>query len=146
MTRPPTLDQARKRGLLAAEKHGIHTFSNGTAWDCWASGNCLDCWYWDPDQAGALCAFEAAAFLGIVSPELAQLFGWIRNAENAQDGERFGWDAPDECRFFRSRTDDNGDDNPPPPDPDPLQLVLLADPTEDVALLVADRELVEVCA
>ena len=32
MTRPPTLDEARERGLLAA-KEGVATFSNGTAWE-----------------------------------------------------------------------------------------------------------------
>lgn len=137
---PPTLEQAQKRGLLVDEKRGIHTFSNGTDWECWASGNCYECWHWDEDCAGGRCGFEGAAVIGLVSPELARMFGWIQKPEYADyvgksdppDSHRHGWDKPDQCAFFRSKTDDNGDDNPPPPEPDPLQLVLLADPTEDI--------------
>lgn len=146
-----TLEEAETRGLLTDAKHGIHTFSNGTAWDCWASGNCFDCWHWDPDEAGA-CAFEAAAFLGMVTPDLAQMFGWVQNPEYADyvgksdppGSHRHGWHAPDQCAFFRRRTNDDEGENPPPPEPDPCQLVLLADPTEDAARLLADCEPVSV--
>ena len=42
-----------------------------------------------------------------------------------------GWLLTD----IQARSEHDGEDNPPPPDPDPDQLVLLADPTEDAALL-----------
>lgn len=149
MTRPLTLDEATARRLtvLPPEK-GIYTFSNGTAWDCWASGNCYDCWYY-ADVAGEGCAFEGAALMGVVSPDLARLFGWTQNAKyDKADDHRHGWHAPDRCPFFRARLNDDGEDNPPPPDPDPLQLVLLADPSEDAALVVASEtpELCEVAS
>jgi hypothetical protein len=142
---PPTLEQAITRGLTVDEKHGIYTFSNGTDWECWASGNCFACWHWDEDCAGRRCAFEGAALLSMVSPELARMFGWTRNEagaaewckeRNEPDDLRQWWDEPNQCAFFRSRTDDHGGDNPPPPEPDPLQLVLLADPTEDIGQVV----------
>lgn len=140
MTPPPTMAQAETRGLLVPEK-GIHTFSNGSDWDCWASGNCFECWHYDAERAlDESCAFEAAAQMEMVTPELARLFGWIQNPEYADyvgpsdppKSHRHGWDAPETCAFFRAKTDDEGHDNPPPPEPDPLQLVLLADPTEDI--------------
>lgn len=144
MPNPLTFNQAAERGLLVKEK-GVHTFSNGTAWDCWADSNCYECWHWDPDTAGAKCAFESAAFLDMVTPDLARLFGWIQNPEYADyvgeydppGSHRHGWDAPDTCAFFRAKSDDDGKDNPPPPEPDPCQLVLIADPTEDLALAAA---------
>jgi hypothetical protein len=83
--------------------------------------------------AGEYCAFEAASLLGIVSPELATMFGWIQS--ETQYGPRDGWDAPKRCAFFLKRQD--GDDSPPPAPPDPAQLVLLADPTEDAAMIRA---------
>lgn len=148
MPNPITLPEARKRGLLTDEKHGIHTFSNGTSWHMWADGNCYECRHYDPDQAGALCAFEAAAFLHIASPDLARMFGWAQHTE--QYGPLSGWRAPEQCACFRRRTNDDGEDNPPAPDPDPCQLVLIADPTEDATVfheIAADvtsrRELVE---
>lgn len=138
MTNPPTFDDAAKRGLLVDEKQGIHTFSSGSHWDGWASHNCFECWHYDPDVAGAKCAFESAAWLNMVSPDLARLFGWIQDAQYDEPNDhRHGWDEPEACPFFRSRTDDNGGDNPPPPEPDPLQLVLLADPTEDLGQVAA---------
>lgn len=143
MTRPPTLAEASARALLADAGQGIHTFSNGTEWECWADPNCLTCWHWNPECAGEGCAFEGAALLDMVSPDLARLFGWIQDPEYADyvgpsdppGSHRHGWDAPQACPFFRDRTNDDGGDNPPPPDPDPQQLVLLADPTEDLALV-----------
>lgn len=141
MKRPPTLADAEARGLLA--KKGIHTFSNGTEWEYWASGNCLSCWFYRLDgDAGEFCAFEAAALLDTVSPELATLFGWKRHEQYADS-----WVSPDECTFFKERPDGD-DDSPPPPPVDPLQLNLLADPTEDAALIVAvdSPELAEVNA
>lgn len=145
MTRPPTLEEAEERGLLTAVKGtDVHTFSNGSEWDDWSSSNCHRCKFFDPDKAGALCAFEAAAFLHLVTPELASLFGWTQDAQyDKPDDHRDGWDAPDSCRFFASRderNDDerNDDDETPPPVPsDPAQLNLLADPTEDAALFAS---------
>jgi hypothetical protein len=134
--------QAEKRGLIV--KDGIHTFSNGTEWECWASGNCFDCWHYDAKEMGA-CAFEGAALMSAVSPDLARFFGWTQDAKwDTPDDHRHGWDSPDQCACFRERTDDDGNDNPPPPEPDPTQLVLLADPTEDAALarLMPERETV----
>lgn len=136
MSRPPTMDEAEKRGLIADEGKGIHTFSNGTEWDGWASGNCLnDCRYFDPDAAGALCAWECAAFLKMVTPELSELFGIKREWKKASDG--IDYPVTTDCRFFRPKHDDDGKEVPIPPDPDPLQLCLLADPTEDAALITS---------
>lgn len=129
--KPPTLEEATGRGLIV--KDGICTFSNGTAWDCWADGNCYECRHYDIDgTAGEMCAFEGAALLGMVSPDLARMFGWTEDAE--YPGE---FDEPETCRFFRQRRDEN-DDTPEPPEdsPDPAQLVLLADPTEDAMHIV----------
>jgi hypothetical protein len=140
MTRPPSYEEAEKRGLLAHQGRGIHTFSNGSHWECWASANCWECRYYDTEAIGP-CAFEAASLIGIVSPSLAVLFGWTESAE--YPGE---FNEPDQCAFFRERTDNDGNDNPPPPEPDPLQLVLLADPTEDIAALTSEPVLMEVSA
>lgn len=148
MTKPPTMLQAEERGLVGkpftvhARAQGIHTFSNGSEWDGWASGNCFECWYYDVECAGALCAFEAASFLHMVTPDLARLFGWTQRTE--EYGPASGWEPPQTCPFFRARADDDGDDNPPPPPPDPAQLVLIADPTEDAALITDAPVLVEV--
>jgi hypothetical protein len=140
--RPPTLAEAAMRGLLADDSMGIHTFSNGTEYEGWADGNCWSCWFWDEDEAGARCAFEAAAFLDQVSPALAALYGWTeRSWAWRWLGKEKGqikvpsYTPPSQCPFFRNRTDSDGDDNAPPPDPDPLQLVLIADPTEDAAMV-----------
>jgi hypothetical protein len=135
MRNPLTFNEAKARGLLMPK--GIHTFSSGSEWDGWASDNCFDCWHFDPDVAGAKCAFESAAFLGMVTPDLARMFGWIQATE--QYGPLSGWRSPETCAFFRARTDDDGEDNPPPPEPDPRQLVLIADPTEDLALAATMR-------
>jgi len=147
MTKPITLPEARDRRLLA--KHhtqGIHTFSNGTAWDCWAAGNCwAPCRHYDEETAGLTCAFEAAAFMHIVTPDLARVFGWTRHEGNTQDGERFGWKPPEQCPFFREKGDDS-DDSAAAPDPDPLQLVLIADPTEVIAGIEPTVEPVAVTA
>lgn len=141
MSRPPSMTEAHERRLVAEEKQGIHTFSNGTEWECWASGNCLSCrWYELDGQAGEFCAFECASMLDLVSPEMAQLFGWTQNPEYAtyQGAHdpipgRHGWESPDSCRFFKDRTDDEDGGRSRSPDPDPLQLVLIADPTEAIA-------------
>lgn len=136
--RPLTLTEAERRGLVV--KNGVQTFAKGTDWEGWASGNCYECWHWDPDVAGAKCAFEGAALLHMVSLELRQMFGWTKHPE-------FGYDEPpDECPFFRSRHDNNGRENPPPPDPDPRQLILIADPTEVIAYVQPALEPVEVPA
>lgn len=133
---PPTLEEAGTRGLLTERDKGIHTFSNGDHYDGWASGNCNACRFWHPADAGAYCAFEAAAFLGLVSPELASLFGWTQCT--TEYGPRSGWEPPQQCRFFRDRErGEDGEALPPPPPADPLQLNLLADPTEDAAAFVS---------
>lgn len=145
MTRPPTMQEAQERGLVVDEKHGIHTFSNGTEWEGWAEGMCLSCWYWDPDCAGGSCAFEGAALLHGVSPELARLFGFEQ--KNAEYGPRDGWRiAEQDCRFFKQRPEkgDDGETPPPPPDPDPRQIVLFADPSEDAAMLTARNAPLEI--
>lgn len=158
--RPPTLADAAARGLLAEQKdgdistahNGICTFSNGSDWDYWADRNCFDCMFFDLEgDAGEFCAFEAASFLGSVSPALAVLFGWTQEAEyDKPDDHRQGWQKPETCAFFANREqDDDGNDMPPPPPVDPNQLVLIADPTEDLAAFptsVPQRELVEVSA
>lgn len=132
MSAPLTMAQAEARGLLVPER-GIYTFSNGSEWDSWASGNCFACRYYDEDTAGRDCAFDSAAFLGMVSPDLARLFGWIQEAEwDRPDDHRDGWDAPQTCACFRAKRDDDNTDPPPPPEPDPRQLVLIADPSEDI--------------
>lgn len=141
--RPLTFADIIDTEYEASEGQDVHTFSNGTDWECWASGNCFQCRYWDEDKAGALCAFECAASLHSVSPKLAALFGWTHNEKY---GPRDGWHAPDRCAFFSPRTDNDGNDIPLPPEPDPLQLNLLADPTEDAARLFASApERQEVC-
>jgi hypothetical protein len=139
MKQPPTLAEAQARGLLTADDKGIHTFSNSDTWFSFAARNCDECRFWSEDVAGQWCAFEAAAFLHRVSPDLARLFGWTASTKYADS-----WDEPEQCAFFR-RSDDDGERGPLP-DPDPAQLVLIADPTEDAALLTAVDlpELVEV--
>jgi len=132
MTKPITIEDAEERGLLAFKPaKGIATFSNSDHWDSWASVNCFVCRFYDPNKAGALCAFEGAALIGLVSPDLARMFGWIENEK--YPGE---FDEPQECAFLKRR-DDHDDDHPRPPAPDldPLQLVLIADPTEDASVI-----------
>lgn len=131
--RPPTLEEAAGRGLLAEHGKGVHTFSNGSEWDSWASPNCHACKYWNKDVAGDDCAFEAAAFLQIASPELARMFGWLEEAD-------YGWRAPQQCSYFAAKSDGDDDDRPAPPPVDPTQLVLIADPSEDASLIRAERE------
>jgi hypothetical protein len=141
MAKPPTLTECYRRNIVADDKHGVHTFSNGTDWECWASGNCLSCRFYDLDgSAGEHCGFEAAAMLHVVTPAMAVLFGWTQNPkyaayQGAHDPVpgRHGWHAPDSCPFFLRRLDDDGNERPMPVAPDPLQLVLIADPTEPIA-------------
>lgn len=124
--KPPTMVQATERGLVV--DNGIHTFSNGTEWECWADGNCFDCKWYDAERAGD-CAFEGYALLGMVSPALALLFGWTESKDYPGS-----YHPPESCRFFVDKDSDEGR-RPTPPDPDPLQLVLIADPTEVIANL-----------
>jgi hypothetical protein len=128
MAKPITLPDAAERGLLVEYPNGIHTFSNGSEWYSWADVNCDRCRFYDPEAAGALCAFEAASFLHIASPDLARMFGWLESAEYPGH-----FNPPHECAFLRRKDDRDDDDRPPTPDPDPLQLVLIADPTEIIA-------------
>lgn len=154
--KPPNLAECERRGLVARDKHNVHTFSNGTEWECWASGNCLSCRFYDlGGTAGEHCGFEAASLLHLVSPAMAQLFGWRQNPDYATyQGPsdpvpgRHGWDAPESCRFFLDRTDDHGEERPMPVDPDPNQLVLIVDPTEVIAGITpcAPADVGEYCA
>lgn len=136
MSRPPTMEQASARGLVAKDTDGIHTFSNGTDWECWASGNCFACKHYDWDSVGP-CAFEGYSQLGMVSPAMALLFGWTQNPKYADYQAphdavvgRHGWDSPDACRFFQRKDERDGDRYVPSTPTDPAQLVLIADPTE----------------
>jgi hypothetical protein len=139
--KPISIVEAERRHLLALEpRTGIHTFSNSDDGLGWYEPNCMSCWFYPPDgPAGESCAMEAALMTGWVTPELAELFGWVQD-EKYRDYEpphrRHGWKPPWPCPFFHERPDkgDDGEDIPPPPDPDPLQLVLITDPTEDIAL------------
>ncbi len=126
---------------LAAEGEGIHTFSNGTAWEMWAHGNCFSCRYFDAEGAcGEYCALEGAAILGLVTPELAKLFGWTQTT--TQYGPRYGWEPPQTCRFWRDKTDDDGNPaDPRVPDLCPETLSLFADQrtTADIAAPVGKQ-------
>lgn len=138
MRRPLTLDDARARGLLTLDRLGIHTFSSGTQWEGWADSNCFECWFYQHEgDAGEFCAFEAASMLSVCSPELAEMFGWLQNPKfHRHNDRRRGWEAPERCALFHQRPEpgEDGEDIPLPPLPDPRQLVLLADPTEDLAV------------
>ena len=110
---PPTLEQV----TLAPLGDGIHTFSNGTEAEGWMSGNCFGCHFYDLEGVlGEHCAFEGAALLGGVTPELATQFGWTQNP--AYTGPH-GWHPPARCPYFADR-------GQPKPEPvDPRQLPLL---------------------
>lgn len=131
---PPNYAQALERGLIVKEgEEDVHTFSNGSEGDAWMEPNCYACRFYEREgRAGEFCAFEAAAFLHQVSPELATLFGWTRNEKYPEE-----FDAPESCRFFRSRDEDNGERPRRSTPTDPAQLVLIADPTEDAATITA---------
>lgn len=141
MSRPPTMAEALDRKLIALNDKGvigdgIHTFSNGTEWELWADGNCLTCRFYELEgNAGEFCAFEGAAPLDGISPDLARLFGWLYSAENeAKYGIKSAFDSPETCRFHRDRTDDQDGGRSQDAPHDPAQLVLIADPTDDIAL------------
>lgn len=117
--KPPTLDEAIDRGLAA--ENGVHTFSNGTEYEGWADRNCFECQHYDPDEMGA-CAFESAAFIDFVTPELARLFGWVQDPKYDEPNDhRHGWSSPEKCAFFRDK------DLPPIPFNDPDQLTIAAE-------------------
>ncbi len=126
---PPTVAEASERGLLAED--GIGTFSNHSEWDAWAEGNCYRCRHYDPESSGK-CAFEAAAFFGAVSPALAVLFGWTESPKYPGCYRK-----PEQCAFWTDNEGDEDRERPQTPEPDPRQLVLLADPTEDAATITA---------
>lgn len=130
MKKPPALADV----TLAKDGGEIHTFSNGSEFMSWAANNCDRCKWFDPEKAGQ-CAFEAAAFLHMVTPELARLFGWIESAEYPGD-----FDAPDECAFFVDKDKRDPDREPRrAPDPSPSNLSLFADQrtTHDVTVPMA---------
>lgn len=143
MAKPINAEEALERGLILLkdgqidiDAKGIHTFSNGTEWECWAEGNCLSCkWYELDGAAGEWCAFEYAALVASVTPDMARLFGWVQTTQ--EYGWRDGWEKPNQCPFFGQRSDDEDGGRSLEPTPDPAQLVLIADPTEDIALAVA---------
>lgn len=149
MSAPINLVEAIKRGLIIESGKGIHQFSNGSERCDWQDGKCFDCWFWPKDgPAGEFCAFEASIDFQTCSPELARLFGWVRDDESAaayyrETGEtddlRSWFHAPQTCPHFQQRPEkgDDEDETPPPPPTDPHQLVLIADPTEDLALFPA---------
>lgn len=133
--KPPTMEQCESRGLVAEEGCGVHTFSNGTEWECWADSNCFQCKWWSIEKVTD-CAWDVYAQIDLVSPAMALLFGWTQDPEYANHKSksdkvagRHGWEPPQSCRFFVDKDSDEGK-RPTPPDPDPLQLVLIADPTE----------------
>lgn len=144
MSAPPTVKQGYARKLIA--EPGIHTFPNGSSWEDWADANCYRCRHWNDDGVGR-CAFEYAAFVGQASPALAQLFGWTQDPKwDRADDHTIGWSAPDSCAFFLNR-DERGGDRPRRTKPqNPRQLVLIADPTEDAAILTNAPVPVEVMA
>lgn len=127
MRKPPTLAEV----TLAKDGENVHTFSNGSEWDSWASRNCYRCKFFNEHgSAGALCAFEAAAFIHAVTPELAELFGWQRD-------EYGDYDAPKQCAFFQRRSDDNDndrEDEPPPVCPETLSLFADQRSTRDITV------------
>lgn len=135
MTRPPSLSQAMERGLIDGKETGFHCFSNGTEYEGWAANNCHECAYWPPEgPAGEYCALEAAMLMDWVTPELAQLFDFKEIAIPTKDG--IGFPTKSDCRFFKPKEDrEDGEWTEPPPPPDPDQFVLLADPTEDAAII-----------
>lgn len=61
---------------------------------------------------------------------------WVEDADSDQYTAR--------CTAFIE--DDHDDDWEPPPPPDPTQLVLIADPTEDIAGITAPPQRIEVPA
>lgn len=130
MRRPPTMDEAEKRGLLELDRaKAAHTFSNGEEGYGWMDNNCHGCAFFDKECMGGLCAFEGAAQMHCASADLLRLFGWTESTEYPGS-----FHAPETCAFFREREKgDNGEDIPLPPPPDPTQLILIADPTEDLA-------------
>ena len=129
---PPTFDEATARGLIVEK--GIDTFSNGSEWECWADSNCLACQHYDMERIG-LCAFEGAALMQSVSPALALLFGWTEHAEYLGS-----YQPPQSCRFFADGDSDEDGPRRRATPIDPRQLVLLADPNEDAAMIDGDVE------
>lgn len=118
MRQPPAIDD-----VVLPEGRGIHTFSNGSEWDSWASGNCHRCRWFNAEIAGKDCAFECAAFIHKVSPDLALQFGWTQRT--TEYGPLSGWRAPEECAFFRDVDDNSDGESSPPPFVDPSQFTFL---------------------
>lgn len=137
-----TMAAAGKLGLIAEFEKGIHTFSNGSEWDCWSAHNCDRCRHLitDPDKPDEACALECSAMLQQVSPDLARWFGWTES-----EGYPGSFDYPRDCPHLKRKDDHDGDsETAPPPFTDPAQLVLIADPTEDAAIIqnapIVERE------
>ena len=141
MKRPLTMADVESKypALLAGKDEAIHTFSNGTDGYGWMECNCFDCRFYEHEgNAGEYCAFEAAAMLDMVTPEMARLFGWTQHT--TEYGPLSGWRPPQQCAFFHERPENDDDDSAPPPPPDPYQLVLIADPTEILGQITVPRD------
>jgi hypothetical protein len=97
-----------------------------TEQDILADSNCLECKYYDLEGvAGEMCAFEGAMMIDMVSPVLAQMFGWAQT--ETEYGPRDGWEEPEQCAFFAARSDDDGERTPRPKPICPATLSLFAD-------------------
>ena len=120
--RPPSVAD-----IAPADGRGIHTFSNGTEYEYWASANCFRCRWYDPEEAGD-CAFDSYAILGCVTPECAQQFGWTHEPKW---GALSGWNAPKQCKFFAIPPEDDEEPDHPRHTPlCPATLSLFADQRE----------------
>jgi len=133
--------------LAKSPSEGLHTFSNATEGLGWMEHNCFRCWHYEHEEpAGELCTFEMAAMVSLVSAPMMRHFGWVEDAEYPDC-----YEPPDTCAQLSPRPERNDDDNDgPAPErptpPDPRQLVLIADPTEDAAQIVHAPEPVGVSA
>lgn len=111
--------------------------SNGSEGDCFQAAFCERCirdrlaraptW----DYANGCEILCRSLFFGVNDPHYPK--EWVQDDDGSNP----------RCTAFLDEGDN--DNSPPQPDPDPLQLVLIADPTEDIAIPVSPPERVEVC-
>lgn len=102
--------------------------SNGSEGDCFQAHFCERCIKDRAARAGdyangcdILCR---SLFFGINDPDYPR--EWVQEDDGSNP----------RCTAFLDEGD--ADDRPPQPAPDPAQLVLIADPTEDIALAILD--------
>lgn len=110
--------------------------SNGSEGDCFMAQFCERCVKDRAARAGDYangCDILCASLAFGIGHELYPK-EWVQDDDGGNP----------RCTAFLDEGD--SDDRPPQPDPDPLQLVLIADPTEDIALPVLAPEPVEVYA